>query len=136
MGVVVIGWMMSLRAAWLAMGAALLLTGMASVAHAAPPADLVSAPASDAAPTPFYVPTPHKTYSFDAKGKWGVNLDMEQPVNRETEWKDVTAGAYFKIGPRLKLGGSVGLGDKFAQPQQITPQDTGPRVHLETKFQF
>ncbi len=127
---------MSLRAAWVAMGAALLLTGMASsVAHAAP-TDFASTTAADTQATPFSVPTPHKTYSFDAKGKWGVNLDMEQPVNRETEWKDVTAGGYFRIGPRLKLGGSVGLGDKFAQPQQLTPQDTGPRVHLETKFQF
>ena len=44
--------------------------------------------------------------------------------------------AYFKIAPGLRFGGSVGLGDKFAQPQQIAPQDTGPRVHLETKFQF
>ena len=127
---------MSLRAAWLAMGAALLLTGMATAARAAP-SDLVSAPASDTQqPSPFYVPTPHKTYSFDSKGRWGVNLDMEQPVNRDTQWKDVTAGAYFKVGPRLKLGGSVGLGDKLAQPQQLTPQDMGPRVHLETKFQF
>ena len=126
---------MSFRAAWLAMGAALLLTGMASLAHAAPTADLLNTP-SDSAPTPFYVPTPHKTYSFDAKGRWGVNLDMEQPVNRDTQWKDVTAGGYFRVNPRLKVGGSVGLGDKFAQPQQLTPQDTGPRVHLETKFQF
>ena len=106
------------------------------MAHAAP-ADLLGTP-TDSPPTtasPFNVPTPHKSYTFDNKG-WGVNLDMEQPTNRATEWKDVTAGAYFKIGPRLKLGGSVGLGDKFAQPQQLSPQDTGPRVHLETKFQF
>ena len=124
---------MGLRAVCVAMSAALLLTGIASLAHAAP-ADLVGG--VDAPPAPFTVPTPHKTYSFDNKGRWGLNLDMNQPVNRETEWKDVTAGAYFRINPRLKLGGSVGLGDKFAQPQQITPQDTGPRVHLETKFQF
>jgi hypothetical protein len=127
---------MRLRVAWVAMGAALLLTGMATTAHAAP-SDLLGAPVSDnQQPSPFYVPTPHKTYSFDAKGRWGVNLDMEQLVNRDTQWKDVTAGAYFKIGPRLKLGGSVGLGDKLSQPQQLTPQDLGPRVHLETKFQF
>jgi hypothetical protein len=122
-----------LRAACLAGSAALFLTGIASTAFAAPN-DFIGV--SDTPPAPFTVPTPHKTYSFDAKGRWGVNLDMNQPVNRETEWKDVTAGAYFRISPRLKLGGSVGLGDKLAQPQQITPQDTGPRVHLETKFQF
>lgn len=132
----VVGLMMRLRAAWLAMGAALSLMGTASVVRAATAADILNTPPSDSAPTPFYVPTPHKTYSFDARGRWGVNLDMEQPVNRDTQWKDVTAGGYFRISPRLKVGGSVGLGDKFAQPQQITPQDTGPRVHLETKFQF
>lgn len=131
---------MGLRAASAAMGAALFLTGMASMAHAAPaatsPADFASVTDSTQ-PLPFSVPTPHKTYSFDGnKGQWGVKFDLDQPVNRDTQWKDVTAGAYFRITPRLKLGGSVGLGDKFAQPQQITPQDLGPRVHLETKFQF
>jgi hypothetical protein len=40
------------------------------------------------------------------------------------------------VAPNLKLGGSVGLGDKFAQPQHLTPQDTGPRVHLEGAFKF
>jgi hypothetical protein len=81
------------------------------------------------------VALPHKTYQFDSK-HWGFRLDLDQPPNRQTEWKDVTAGAYFRISPSIKFGGSVGLGDKFAQPQQISPQDTGPRVHLETKFQF
>jgi len=133
---------MRLRAAPLAMSAALLLAGMATAAVAAPPppppaTDFIGIADGQPAPpsTPFSPPIPHKSYSFDNKG-WGVNLDMEQPVNRQTELKDVTAGAYFKIGPRLKLGGSVVLGDRFAQPQQLTPQDTGPRVHLETKFQF
>jgi hypothetical protein len=125
--------MMRLWAAALATGVALLLYGAASRADAAP-ADFVSV--ADAPQAPFTVPTPHKTYQFDSKGQWGVKLDFDQPPNRETEWKDVTAGAYFKITPQIKFQGSVGLGDKFAQPQQISPQDTGPRVHLETKFQF
>ncbi len=126
---------MRLRAAGLAACASLILSGMASAASAAP-LDLTGSADQPPASTPFTAPVPHKTYSFDHNGRWGFNLDMNQPTNRETEWKDVTAGAYFRIGPRLKLGGTVGLGDKFAQPQQITPQDTGPRVHLETKFQF
>ncbi len=124
---------MRLRAAILAISGALSLSGMASLAHAAPNDFIAS---TDGPTAPFTVPVPHKTYSFDNKGRWGVALDMEQPVNRDTQWKDVTAGAYFRISPRLKLGGSVGLGDKLSQPQQITPQDVGPRVHLETKFQF
>lgn len=85
---------------------------------------------------PQAIPYPHKTFAFDNKGKWGVKLDLTQPTNRDVDWKDVEAGAYFKLTPSLRLGGSVGLGDKFAQPQHITPQDTGPRVHLEGAFKF
>ena len=128
----VVGPMMRLRAEIWATTVALFLTGIASAANAAP-ADLANT--NDSSP-PFSVPVPHKTYAFDNKGQWGVKLELEQPPNRQTEWKDVTAGAYFRISPSIKLGGSVGLGDKFSQPQQLTPQDTGPRVHLETKFQF
>jgi hypothetical protein len=38
----------------------------------------------------------------------------------------------------MRIGGSVGLGDRFADPQHILPEDTinAPRVHLETKFKF
>ncbi len=119
-----------------AASACLLLLGAASLAHAAPASqDLVAVADASGTTQPFTVALPHKTYQFDSK-HWGFRLDLDQPPNRQTEWKDVTAGAYFRISPSIKFGGSVGLGDKFAQPQQISPQDTGPRVHLETKFQF
>ncbi len=85
---------------------------------------------------PLLVPAPHKTYQLDVKGRWGVKLDLEQPTNREVEWKDVQAGAYFNVSKSIRVGGSVGLGDKFAQPQHLTPEDTAPRVHLETAFKF
>lgn len=125
---------MAVKPAVFGAAAAVLVLGTALSAHAAPAgADLVTA--ADTGPLPFQVPVPHKTYQFDSK-RWGFRVDMDDPTYRPTEWKDVTAGAYFKISPSIKLGGSVGLGDKFAQPQQISPQDTGPRVHLETKFQF
>ena len=85
---------------------------------------------------PNIVPTPHKTYQLDVKGRWGVKLDLEEPTNRATDWKDVQAGAYFNLSKSIRVGGSVGLGDKFAQPQHLTPEDTAPRVHLETAFKF
>lgn len=85
---------------------------------------------------PSIVPAPHKTYSFDVKGRWGVNLNVQQPTNRDVDWKDVEAGAYFNLSKSIRVGGSVGLGDKFAQPQHLTPEDTAPRVHLETAFKF
>ena len=86
---------------------------------------------------PFSVPTPKKTLQLDSNGRWGLRLDMEKPTNRPMDWKDVEAGAYFKLTPRLRVGGSVGLGDKFADVQRITPAEAvAPRVHLETSFKF
>ncbi len=124
--------MVRLRAACSA-AAAVLTLGLASAAYAAPP-DLVNTQDNTA---PFSALTSHKSYQFESKSGWGLKLDLDEPANRSAEWKDVTAGAYFHISPSIKLGGSVGLGDKFSQPQQqLTPQDAGPRVHLETKFQF
>jgi hypothetical protein len=121
---------------------AVVLLGTASLAHAqsttlatTPPKLNDFAQASD--PNgPWTVPYPHKTFAFDNKGRWGVKLDLAQPTNRPADWKDVEAGAYFRVAPNIRVGGTVGLGDKFAQPQHLTPQDTGPRVRLEGAFKF
>lgn len=86
---------------------------------------------------PFSVPTPKKSLQLDSKGRWGLRLDMEKPANRNMDWKDVEAGAYFKLTPRLRVGGSVGLGDKLADTPRIQPSEAAaPRVHLETTFKF
>jgi len=94
-------------------------------------------------PNAFFPPgapsaAPRKSLQWDASGHWTLNLDMDQPVGRDMDWKDVSAGAYFHITPSMRIGGSVGLGDKFSDPQHILPEDTinAPRVHLETKFKF
>lgn len=115
----------------------------AGVAHAQPARALAATPSSFAAAVegqdlskPWSVPTAHKTLQLDSKGRWGVRLDMEQPSGRSSDWKDVEAGAYLRLTPRLRVGGSVGLGDKLANPQRFTPDDTAPRVHLETAFKF
>lgn len=79
---------------------------------------------------------PHKQLQWDSKGRWGFRLDMNQPSNRESDWKDVQAGAFFRISPSMQVGGAVSLGDRLAQPQRVTPADAGPRVHLETAFRF
>ncbi len=81
---------------------------------------------------------PHKSLQLDAAGQWTLRLDVEQPVSEPAAgWKDVQAGAYFHITPSMRIGGSVGLGDRQGDVQRILPQDTsGPRVHLETKFKF
>ena len=81
--------------------------------------------------------TPRKSLQWDDKGRWGVNLNVDQPVDREVKAKDIEAGAFFRIAPSLRVGGSVRLGDKMAKPEKITPEDReAPRVRLETKFRF
>ena len=114
------------------------LFGTASLAHAeqVSPGKTTDFASSGQVTGPWTAPTQHKTYAFDNKGRWGVKLDLAQPTNREPDWKDAQVGAYLRITPKFRVGGSVGLGDKFAQPQHLTPEDTAPRVHLEGAFKF
>ena len=126
---------MTARAKVFRAATAALLWGVCSGARAEtvqsqnPSAFTVGGPASNAA---------RKSLQWDASGKWTLNLDMDQPVGRDLDLKDVSAGAFFHITPSMRIGGSVGLGDKFAEPDKIVPQDTSdaPRVRLETKFKF
>lgn len=128
-------------AAWAVAGAVLTA---AATAHADPvrlapattPDFRTTADQAAAVAQPWSIPTPHKTLQLDSQGRWGVRLDVEQPSGRPSDWKDVQAGAYLRLTPRIRVGGSVGFGDKFAQPQRLTPEDTAPRVHLETAFKF
>ncbi len=79
--------------------------------------------------------TPKKSLQFGA-GRWGVNVNVEEPVGREVKAKDVEAGAFFRIAPSVKVGGSLRLDDKFNKPERVRPEDRDARVRLETKFQF
>lgn len=75
---------------------------------------------------------------FDAsKGRFGVTLGLKQPETRESTLNDVQAGAYFRITPSLRVGGSVALGDQELTPRanQARPADQ-PKVRLETAFKF
>ena len=120
------------------MGAAL-LAGAASVAHAEPAkktADFtvrseVSNPALGAN-------LGTKSLKWDArKGRWGVTLNLDQPVGRDAQLNDIQAGAYFRVTPSLRIGGAVALGDKQAPTYRKTePQDGAPRVRVETAFKF
>jgi hypothetical protein len=80
---------------------------------------------------------PNKSLQWGGKGRWGVNLNVEEPVGREVKAKDMEAGAFFRIAPSLKVGGSVRLDDKdVRQERRLRPGDRDTRVRLETKFQF
>ncbi len=83
----------------------------------------------------FIAPSPRKTVQLDTKGRWGLRLDMNTTTDRVEGLQDVQAGAYFRITPSLRFGGSVGITDKLVSAPAIKPQAT-PRVHLETAFRF
>ena len=131
------------RARILAAAATLVLFWTAGVAHAEN-----ARPRSAAAPAAAEALTvrgdfdaqaaaaqPNKILQWDTKkGRWGLKLGLG---SLDDKWKNLEAGAFFRITPSLRVGGSVGLRDRFtSQPQQMQPQDARPRVHLETAFRF
>lgn len=80
------------------------------------------------------------TTKWDAtvKGKWGVTLNLQQPDTRAANWNDVQAGAYYRITPSLRVGGSFAFGDQqpLPGPKPSSPEAGLPRVQLEGKFKF
>jgi hypothetical protein len=75
---------------------------------------------------------------YDArKGRFGLTLGVKQTDSREASPNDVQAGAYFRITPSLRVGGSVAFGEQevMARPSQARPADQ-PKVRLETAFKF
>jgi hypothetical protein len=73
-----------------------------------------------------------------AKGHWGVMLNVQQPEARAATANDIQAGAYYRITPSLRVGGSLAFGEQQVVPgSKPIPGDAGqPRVQLETKFKF
>ncbi|HEY9217926.1 MAG TPA: hypothetical protein VIO94_07755 [Phenylobacterium sp.] len=71
------------------------------------------------------------------KGRWGVTLNFDQPRDREATANDVQAGAYYRVTPKLRIGGAVALGDRNPNPaRRSEPPEGQPRVRLETAFKF
>ena len=84
------------------------------------------------------VPSVGRNTKFDAsKGRFGFTLDIQQPDGRPAVPNDVSAGAYFRITPSVRVGGSVALGEQDLTPRrnQARPADQ-PKVRLESTFKF
>lgn len=80
---------------------------------------------------------PRRGLQWNADGRWGLNLDVEQPVGREADWNDVDAAASYRLSPSLRLRGSVGLGESRPDPARpVQTERDQPRVRLETIFRF
>ena len=80
-----------------------------------------------------------QTLKWDAaKGHWGLTFNVQQPDTRATTLNDIQAGAYYKITPALRVGGAVAFGEQqiLPGPKPNTPDNSQPRVQLETKFKF
>jgi hypothetical protein len=118
---------------------ALVLASVAAGAHAADKAR-PSLPAKDQAftvdPSVWAPSDTRRSMQWIGNGRWGLDLDFSQPVNREMEGKDLNIGPTYKVTKRVQIRGAVNLGDQTA-PRVITPDEKPqPRVRLETLFRF
>lgn len=83
-----------------------------------------------------------KVYQFNLKGKWGVKFDVNQPETTPSGLNDIDAGAFYKLTPSVRVGGTLGFGEKSdplkPEPAQAAAQGDKkqPRVRLETTFKF
>jgi hypothetical protein len=117
---------------------ALAMASAALSAHAAP-SDLF-APQDDFTPKPNQIgpPAPHKTLQWDSrKGRWGLNLELAQPGDRDVQGRDTRVGVTYRIAPGLHTGVGVALGSaETPDGRRIDNDASAPRVQLETSFKF
>lgn len=75
---------------------------------------------------------------FTERGRWGLDLNLSQPVGRESDLGDVEAGAYYRVNPRLRVGATAGLAEPESDPARAPQTDrrTAPRFRLESIFRF
>ena len=82
--------------------------------------------------------TQRRGLRWNDSGRWGLDLNMKEPVGRDTQWGDVEAGAYYRLSPRLRVGAAANLAAPETDPARATETDrrAQPRVRLETIFKF
>ncbi len=75
---------------------------------------------------------------FTERGRWGLDLNLNQPVGRESSLGDVEAGAYYRVNPRLRVGAAAGLAEPESDPARAPQTDrrSAPRFRLESIFRF
>ncbi|HZW16307.1 MAG TPA: hypothetical protein VFF66_08645 [Brevundimonas sp.] len=99
----------------------------------APAVTLSEAQAARAAATPS-----QSRLRFTERGRWGLDLNLSQPIGRESNLGDLEAGAYYRVNPRLRVGATAGLAEPEADPARPPQTDrrTAPRFRLESIFRF
>lgn len=127
---------MFVRRTRFAIAAAALLSVVAGTAHAADKGRAVDFTVRSEPTT--LAPNSGTTVTWDAsKGRFGFTLNVRQPNERPSTFNDVKAGAYYRITPSLRVGGSVAFGPQDLAPHgnRALPADQ-PKVRLETAFRF
>ena len=83
-------------------------------------------------------PSGQSRLRFTERGRWGLDLNLNQPVGRERNLGDVEAGAYYRVNPRLRVGAAAGLAEPEVDPARSRDPDqrAAPRFRLESIFRF
>ena len=78
---------------------------------------------------------PNKILQWDTKkGRWGLKLGLG---SLDAQWKNLEAGAFFRITPSLRVGGAVGVENAKDVPiRKRDEEEAAPKVRLETAFKF
>jgi hypothetical protein len=139
---------MTMGAASLLVFACAILPAAASAQTAANPADILA-------------PTERETFNFtfrssasldanvwtfndapslelNAGQKWRFTLDLDQDPER-MEFDGVSAGAFFDLTPRMRLGGALSLSgdnDAFTRASNGQLDNDAPQVKFESAFKF
>jgi hypothetical protein len=128
--------------AGLAAGLSLLATADVASAQAAAASGRARAPAvslTDAQAARAAAAQPGSSrLRFTERGRWGLDLNLSQPVGRESNLGDVEAGAYYRVNPRLRVGATAGLAEPESDPARAPQTDrrAAPRFRLESIFRF
>ena len=124
--------------AGLAVGLTLLAVADAASAQAAPARSRAPAVTLSEAQAARAATTGQSRLRFTERGRWGLDLNLSQPVGRDSNLGDVEAGAYYRVNPRLRVGATAGLAEPEADPARPPQTDrrTAPRFRLESIFRF
>ena len=124
--------------AGLVAGFALVAAADAAAAQTATPRNRAPAVSlSEANAARAAAPAGQSRLRFTERGRWGLDLNLNQPVGREDSLGDVEAGAYYRVNPRLRVGAAAGLAETERDPARA-PQTERPtaRFRLESIFRF
>jgi hypothetical protein len=137
----------------LAIGVAMLATGAAAES---PRAAASQAPQQSAAPwyerftfgsetassATRWVPRSDNLVSvpLSSRSRWGVTLGVtpqqRTPGAAGSDTSKVSAGAYYQLSPRVRVGGAVNLPSAPREQEKQDPTAEGPGVRFESAFRF